>query len=430
MKVFKKIILVNLIIMLAVAVFPYSYSHAGTDSTRSVGASGTKPLTPGAILDDFRYGASINIWGATTGTFSSSTTVPPPANAICTSSFAADMSGGAGHSLKLDYNVTATDSYAGYFSQMGGGSLTSPTAFTAISFYVKGAVGGEFFKIQLKNNSTASYWDAGNATHYFRNTALIYITDYLDGGVTTAWQKVTIPFHNFANLDGWSAMKEFDIVFENAQCVLNGSPTQGTIYIDNINFETSAIAAVRIDHFGDKLGTCALGGNMGTSSSGGTITYSFSNATNEYSPYPYGMKLTYNVSAGGSWAANWILFGGGNTDNTVEHPEKGGWIAVPHDFTNYTYLQFRLKARSDAENPKIMKVEVANGANTAYGRIISITSGWQVYRLNLSLATDLYPLPDKSSIKKLTFTFEQSQISGEGGIATGTVLIDSVEFVQ
>ena len=62
MKVFKKIILVNLIIMLAVAVFPYSYSHAGTDSTRSVGASGTKPLTPGAILDDFRYGASINIW--------------------------------------------------------------------------------------------------------------------------------------------------------------------------------------------------------------------------------------------------------------------------------------------------------------------------------------------------------------------------------
>lgn len=409
----------------------------------NISGRGEVPLTVGPILDDFDNAQSLNKWNCSTGTFSSSTAVPPPANARCTASFGADISGtGSKYSLKLDYNVTATDSYAGYFSQMGGGNLTSPTAYTAISFYVKGSAGGEFFKIQLKNTSTTSYTfvDGSDTYYYNRNEAAVYITDYLDGGViSTDWKKVTIPLHNFANLDGFNSMKEFVIVFENSQSTTNGSATSGTVYIDNIAFETTPISAVRVDHFGDKLGVCALGGGMGTGVGGGASAtlnkYSFSNTTNEYDPagYPNGLKLEYNVNTG--YAYTFLIFGGANNAKTTVTPikDKSGWIALPHNFSAYTKLTFRIRAKSEAENPKIIKIELLSGGGTSVVLINQISSTvWQGYALPLSGFVDPAHLSvhnlDETSIKQLTFVFEDWRIPPEGGSKAGVVFIDSIQF--
>lgn len=426
---YKKTCIIGIILATS-AIFQQNIMLAATDRTVSVVGTATKSATPGPLLDDFRYAAPLNLWSVGTGTFSSSLLVPPPANAICTASYINDSNAYSGYSMKLDYNATAANSFVGYYSRLAAQPLT---AYTAISFWVKGAVGGEFFKIQFKNTSTTPYSFAeGTDTYYYsRNEAAVYITDYLDGGVTTTWRKVTIPFHNFANLDGWKSMKEFVVVFENSQSTTNISATSGTIYIDNITFETTPVSAVRVDHFGDKLGVCALGGNMGTGAGDGASAslnkYSLSNAINEYDPggYPNGLKLEYDVTTG--FAYTFLIFGGASNAKTTVEPikDKSGWIALPHDFSAYTKLTLRVKAKSGAENPKQIKIElVDNGAARAV--IIDQISGtdWQIYEVPLSAFASL----DKTSIKQLTFVFEGWRINSAGGSKRGVVFIDSVQF--
>ncbi len=413
--------------LLIIATIGTVSAYTVLDTVAAIRAEGQIPFTPQALLDNFDAGTTTNAWNCVTGTFAKEGTT-----ASCTAVYYTNKPsagyGGTGRSLQLKYNVNDVDSYAGYSSQMGSGSLTSPTAYTALSFYVRGAAGGEFFKIQLANNSTASY--TSGTTTYKRSSSSVYITDYLDGGVTTGWQKVTIPFHNFANLDGFNSMKEFVIVFENSQSTTNGSTTSGTIYIDDIAFETTPISAVRIDHFGDKLGICALGGNMGTGVGGGAWEslnkYSFSNTTNEYDPggYPNGLKLEYNVTTG--FAYTFLIFGGGQDIDPNPATNKSGWIAIPHNFSAYTKLTFRIRARSLLENPIQIKVELVDSGAARSVAIGSISSTiWQVYELPLS---SFDPSLDKTSIKQLTFVFEDWRITGAGGSKVGVVFIDSIQF--
>ena len=422
MKNILRFILIGIIITGAILLTAENYFAA--DQSASITASGTKPLTPGALLDDFRYGAPLNIWGAAAGTFASLAASP---DVYCTASYTNNTGiryGTSDYSLQLDYKVNTAGGFSGYYSKLASQPLAG---YTAVSFYVKGAAGGEFFKIQLSNTGTTSYWDTGAATHYYRNMASIYVTDYLDGGVTTSWQKVTIPLHNFMNLDDWNSMSELAFVFENAQGTANGSATQGTVYIDNITFETGAINTVRIDHFGNKIGICALGGNMGTAAgSGSTITYGFSNAANEYYLYPYGLSLTYNVNSG-TWASLYLIFGGGNTDNTVEHPEKSGWIAIPHDFSAYNNLQIAMKAKSDTENPSAIKLEVVDDTGAKSVILRDISTNWLVWKVPLASA---FSGLHKNSIKQINFVVDAGAVGNAGGKAAGTVFIDSVQFEQ
>ncbi|MDP3790171.1 MAG: hypothetical protein Q8R48_07210 [Candidatus Omnitrophota bacterium] len=430
-------------------------AYTELDTAAAIRAEGQIPFTPGPLLDDFNAGVVINAWNCTTDTFAKTGTT-----ATCTASYTDIAYGGTGRSLDLNYNVNETDSYAGYVSQLssplGNGNLTSPTEYTALSFYVRGAAvsGGEFFKIQLNNTSgdniyfaPESFAGKGDATHYSRNVASVYITDYLDGGViSTEWKKVTIPLHNFANLDGFSSMKEFAIIFENSQSTTNGSATSGTIYIDNITFEISDVNAVRIDHFGHKgknelgidvPGANALGGNIGWSGGDGGTVNAFADGIN-YPIYKYSMRLEYNVTAG--YAFTYLIFGGGNTIKETspkhpvasEYPDRAGWIAIPHDFSAYTNITFKARAETDAKNPKTMKLELAYGVgdNNTYVLIDAIpfggflTTSWKTYTIPLSA----FPLLGTNPIKKLTFTFEGWRIGDAGGSKTGTVFIDSVQF--
>lgn len=399
-----RIILVQILILAIMLVPGFSIA---ADRSATVGAAGTKAIVPGALLDDFRYAAPINIWNAMTGTFSSSAAYPPPSDAVCNATYESNPAitfGGSGYSLKLAYNVSAANSYAGYYSYLGSASIAG---YKALSFWVKGAAGGEFFKIQLKNTSAS-----------IRNTAAIYVTDYLDGGVTTSWQKVTIPFYNFGNLDGFSSMAEFGIVFENAQSGINNSLTYGTIYIDDIRFETTTQTTARIDHYGDKIGSCALGGNMGNGVGGSASPtlnkYEFTGVSNEYSPYPNGLKLSYNVTPAGSYSYVFTLFGGGDT----------GWVAVPQNFSAFNYLTIRIRARTEAENPKYLKIELVDGAGSKSAVLTGITTGWQYYQAPLSAFTGL----DKSTIKQITFVFDPVWIDSAGGSKSGVIFVDYVQF--
>ena len=90
--------------------------------------------------------------------------------------------------LRLAYDVTKTASYAGYYSLIPQADL-SP--YGAVTFLVKGAGGGETARAGLRNAANAE--------------TKIAIGQYLPQGVTTAWQRVTMPlaaFHEAARSVG------------------------------------------------------------------------------------------------------------------------------------------------------------------------------------------------------------------------------------
>ncbi|MEK7813718.1 MAG: carbohydrate binding domain-containing protein, partial [Candidatus Desantisbacteria bacterium] len=351
------------------------------------------------VLDDFNDGNFVNSSGGLGGGFGSL----PPANTatgICKANIynanPDNVKGKNRFSLGLTYDVSNSESFSGYFSKLEGKDLSK---LKYLSFWVKGGTGGELFKIELKNNGTNTD----------RNRAAVYVTDYLDGGVTTGWQKVVIPLDAFANINDWTNMKEFVVIFENYQSSTNGSPLNSTIYIDDILFGTYFIGCVRIDHYGDRLGINALGGNIGDmDSEGGSKTCSI--ATSTYHTNPNSLLSEYDVAAG--WAGMFSIFGGG----------ENGWTAIFHDFTAYDKLTFWIKAKADTENPKKMKIEIGDRYcnYNRFNRIDNITTDWQKFSL---LLTDFPPI-DKKSIKHMNFVYENSQAEDK----IGGVYIDEVQF--
>ena len=380
-------ILASLLSLCGIA-FAQVVDTAGVEANTTV----VETIIYGPVLDDFNDGGKLNNWGYNTGAFNST-------GASCIDSRDATSPQEGSFCLKLDYDVLLQESYAGYWSLLEGEDLSG---YTSISFWVKGTAGGEYFKVELKNNSTDTN----------RNRAAVYVTDYLDGGVTTGWQEVTIPFHNFVNLDGWNNMKELVFVFENYQSDTNGSPPQGTIYIDKISFGSSAVDQVRIDYFGDKLGTCALGGNIGDMHGPG-YTHSFT--TSEYRSSPCSLESIYDVNPN-SWGGQFIIFGGG----------ENGWTEIPHDFSDYNYVIVWIKAKSATENPKILKVEMVDRTSSPYPAVFlrKISTDWQRYAIPLSAFAGLY----KNNISKMTFVYEDWRIDGDGGSRTGVLYMDDIQF--
>ncbi|MBN1899218.1 MAG: hypothetical protein JW827_10595, partial [Spirochaetes bacterium] len=259
------------------------------------------------LMDNFNTGEKKNKFGGGTGGFAGG-------GALCKDRFIYDptiLFGKRGYSLKLKYDVTAVNSYCGYYSKLNFIDLSD---YNYLSFWVRGDVGGEFFKIEIKNSS-------GDAN---RKVAKSYINDYLDGGVTTQWQKVVIPLDTFGALDGWTNMNEFVIVFENYQSSVNNSPLYGNIYIDNIVFGSWSPGYVRFDHFGDNVGINGFGGNMGDYDGGnGSASHYMTNINLFTGGFPLTMVSRYNIVT--AFVGNSFIFGGGTT----------GWIEIPHNLSAY-----------------------------------------------------------------------------------------------
>ncbi|MBI5555930.1 MAG: hypothetical protein HY920_08790 [Elusimicrobia bacterium] len=169
------------------------------------------PTLAKMILDNFNASSKYNPLGGFTGTFGGT-------GGFCLESYQKGSAFGAGEDggniLKLVYNVN--NGYAGYYSKLNNVDLTK---YHRVTFAVKGAKGGEVFEVELGDGSGVSKID---------------IRDYLPYGASTTWQKVSLPFKAFAEVRNWRQMKgNFAIVFEQYL----GTPTNSTLYVDNINFE-------------------------------------------------------------------------------------------------------------------------------------------------------------------------------------------------
>lgn len=352
------------------------------------------------LVDDFNDGAKPNNLSGDSGTTINGTGL---ADISFYNAWPADVYGQDGYSLKLEWTAASDDDWAGYWLKLSSGTGGRDiSGYKYLSFRVKGESGGEYFKIQLKNAGA----DAA------RNSAYLYISDYLDGGVTAGWQKVNIPLEAFVNLDSLANVTEIAFVFEGAQSSNNGSPTSGVIYLDNIIFGDWFSGITRIDSFGDRWltsgGVNALGGNMGDMGSDPTaLTYSIS--TDTYHNYANGLFSPYDVTTG--WAGIWSIFGGG----------AAGVTAIPHDFSAYDQLVFWAKAESTDKNPQQIKLELADTDGNHSFSVSGITASWQIFLAPLGI--DGFNL-DKSSIKQMNIVYESGPVAN----TIGAVYFDEFEF--
>ncbi|MEK7812602.1 MAG: carbohydrate binding domain-containing protein [Candidatus Desantisbacteria bacterium] len=327
------------------------------------------------LLDDFNDGDMYNdVSNSLSKSFGSLPHGDYPTGS-CKASIYSDQNnvyGRTGASLQLSYDVSAvsdsgTGSFSGYCSPLAGYNLSS---YNYLSFWVKGEVNNVLFKIELKGTGSP---------------AAVYITDYLDNGVTADWQKVVIPLDAFCNVTNLSQIEEFVIVFEHSSSKANNSPLSGTIYIDDILFGTYFPGCVRIDHYGDKWGPTAVGGNIGDGTHSATISHTFTTTCHNA---PNALQIDYDVSTYSSWAFTFSIFGG-ISDPSQTEPDPPGWQKVPHDFSRYDYLSLWIKAASETENPEGIRLELhdaASGNGEPYYQIPKfsanrVTTSWKNFEL-------------------------------------------------
>ena len=398
--------------------------------TDIVGATGTigEDLLASPLADNFDDGGYSNLWGGQMGSFSEAN--PPAADSFCTIAFtddAGDVLGNSGYSLKIDYNITRGDTFAGYFTKLENANLS---AYNYLSFWVKGEAGGEYFKIELHHGS----YDPAEAVGFNDDyKAQLYIADYLDGGVTTGWQKVTIPLDAFANIYDWSDIDEFVIAFENSQSAENSSPLSGTVYVDNISFGHQFLGFVRIDHYGDRVSVNALGGNSSHTSGGVPIygSYEYTDVAGQYRDHKNGLGFHFDNVVDPRYYVYYSIIGGGDD----------GFIKQPRDFSAYNRVSFWI--RSSASNVNCIKMELHCPTNTNnYFHFFknNITNSWQKFSLPLTdFTTSGFPGNGASIISsgkiaqlgEITFTRDgwwTQWAAWDQGVATGSFYIDNVQL--
>ena len=127
--------------------------------------------------------------------------------------------GSHGRSLQLDYDKKSTG-WCGYYSLLNqiDGAYFDLNPYKEVSFWVRGAKGGEMFEVGMADRSWLTIGDSVKAGA---------VDKYLPQGVTTDWQEVVIPLSDFGKLD-WGQMGSFTINFHQAGA--------GTLFVEDLRF--------------------------------------------------------------------------------------------------------------------------------------------------------------------------------------------------
>ncbi|MFH0771643.1 MAG: hypothetical protein V1933_03390 [Candidatus Omnitrophota bacterium] len=166
-------------------------------------------------VDDFDDGIEPNDVGEVSGVWTTE-------NGFMTDNYVNDPAvrySDSGYSKRLNYDVTAASSQADWWTKFPESSDMS--GYTHLSLQLKAETAGGNFKIGLKDR--------------YGNEHKVSISEYLAGGLTTEYTRISIPLSDFAGID-LSNLESMNISFDNAGAV----PSTGVIYVDEIRFVNSA----------------------------------------------------------------------------------------------------------------------------------------------------------------------------------------------
>ena len=204
-------------------------------------------LNPQLIIDNFNDGDTTNELGGVVEYFADNDTGTIETYNADT----ANVFGGEGYSLKLDWDVTEEESWGGFWLDLEGGDSVGVDArsYHTLSFWIKGANGGEKFVVSMRGEDI---WQEGT----------IGIENYAPGGITNEWRKIELPLEGFTHIEAWDDI--WVIAFGVQNVIGSGS---GTLYIDDIKLEEEP-SSIMIDNFEDGIRENGVQGDRWTLTSG------------------------------------------------------------------------------------------------------------------------------------------------------------------
>lgn len=164
------------------------------------------------VYDDFDDGFLGTNLGGAAGTMSNTGVDDPQVGFDASSAYQGN------YGLEIRYSLSPPATWIGYWSKVDEWADTlgyDLSRFNTLEMWVKGASGGEQFKVELKDV------DGGMGS--------VYVTSVegFSGGLTTEWKELAIRLTRFGTVN-LAKVKELNIVFDR--------PESSTIYLDYIRF--------------------------------------------------------------------------------------------------------------------------------------------------------------------------------------------------
>ena len=371
--------------------FAVNVSEGGSGKVAIDGLESYQLNTPlvSLLFDNFNCGTTPNDLGGDAGRMSAGGNYDP---SITYDS--ANAQEGV-YALSITYDFPPGE-WSGYWSFMRSDeSGYDLRGYQYLRFLVKGAMGGERFKVAIADTAGTEPW--------------VQVTDYV-GSVTTAYQEVTISLADFSKLDT-SAVRQVNIVFDDK------TQTAGQVYIDNIRFTGPGSSSEHPITVLDKMDEPApISGweNYGCDEDKGVTTTSLDSISGQDGK---ALQLTYRFNQGD--IDDWV----------VMERDWGRNIAGSDSF------RFKYKGTGDANN---LELRVMDKNGTVFSKKIydvTNTGGeWKTAAIpyeELSLLTagtysngDTASALDLSKVEAIFFVVSK----GDGG--SGTLVIDELEVLE
>ncbi|HOW28524.1 MAG TPA: carbohydrate binding domain-containing protein [Elusimicrobiota bacterium] len=304
------------------------------------------------VVDDFTDGNTTTLLGGAIDQVNNVT------RTVAANSSSEPSWGNTGNSLKVAY-TTGADSYL----LIRFSSNRDLRNYASLSFWVRGAAGGERFNVSLHS--------AGSGESGTRPD----IRNFLPSGVTTSWQKVVIPLPALETgflVNSSTALSDVDYI---TLTVYSAVPTE-TFYIDQILFHTKA-APVWVENFNDGAEPGPFGLNMGNWVNGGTgasVAHVYDVAN--YASAPAGSKIT------------WTAGSASPTDAVAQFlldpsPDAGTGVGV--DVTGCDTISFKIKGAGSGIGTQLaLGMKDDAGLERIFSSPVTLTSSFETYNVPLS----------------------------------------------
>ncbi|MCK5613057.1 hypothetical protein KAR91_64890, partial [Candidatus Pacearchaeota archaeon] len=372
-----------------------------------------RSIPTNGLLDDFNDGLDPNFWGGFIETYKSDTGGEVAYYEYDTGNDFENK----GSSLKLKYSLP--DYTEGQWAAFNidvcpSGEFRNLSSFNYLYFWIRSDHENVDMKIELKNSA----FDP-EAENWGRTVASLFVSDYLDGGITIEWQKVKIPLEAFCNLqNGASDLIQLTFVFVQDQFNYFCDNPSADVNIDNIGFEKGSAATVlRIDHFGDTRDQCALGGAVVDMED---HSHTYDDVI--YHDHPCSLRSAYDTTVI-TWGGIYFVFGDGD--------------AVKNDLSAYNKISFWVRSDTPSTTPEKIKIALNTGDNASGEDNVAyipddadvtadISTSWQKYTIQFSEFSTGFPFV-QTEIKTFAFIYEAAEV---GVNKTGVVYFDEIQFEQ
>ncbi len=346
----------------------------------SVGREGPRGLRMASdtiLIDNFNQKKSTNALGQLTTTFVDTT------GGTITTEFTRKNAHGNGHSLALRYDVPGAAGYAGYISNVPALDLRG---YQTLTLFLKGDDDRQDALVGLRDLSGLE--------------RKIPISLYLPDGITTDWQKVTIPLVAFSDDLAWSSVDAVTLSFEHQ--LHSGS----TLYVDDIGFDRNLDSFV-VDNFDSSTDRNLLGRRHRTFTSGAAAVNGTHTMASEDGIY----RLSYggNIGELRAYASDLKSYGGWTT-------ALGGI-----DCAKCGRLSFDIRGAEGEENLTIYLDDGSFRWGVEISKYTSVTTDWQTVTIPLFEFAE-YGV-DLTHLAALQFVFEGAKMSG-------TIYVDDISFGQ